>query len=286
MAWTVDSAFADFHTTINLPGDHRTIANTRRDWVLRRLGTSMTVLDAFSMGSIPRYTALKGYADLDIIAVLHYEQHIKGRLPSTVLGNVKRALGPGAGSVRRNGQAVTMRFQSWPDIDVVPAVRVTNDSGEVTHYEIPDMNREIWLETKPHKHTRDVNSKAESHGLKFRQVIKFIKDWNRRQSISLQSYHLEVIALKTPTDWKSYDWSVLQWFSHAKSQLYSCWHEGNDVSAYLTADRAYLVQQQINQAYTAALNAWYATSGPNPNQAAAIREWKSIFGQRFPSYGS
>ncbi|WP_079024958.1 nucleotidyltransferase domain-containing protein [Streptomyces leeuwenhoekii] len=285
MAWTVDSAFSEFHQNINLPGDHRTTANTRKDWVLRQLGTSFTVLDAFTMGSIPRFTALKGYADLDIMAVLHYEKHIKGRLPSTVLSNVKRALGPGAGNVRRNGQAVTIKFQSWPNIDVVPAVRHVNDAGQVTHYEIPDMNREVWLETKPRNHASKVSQKSADHGPKFRQVIKFIKDWNRRQSVRLQSYHIEVIALQTSTDWKEYDWSVLQWFSQAKSSIYSCWNDGNDVSQYLTPDRAYKIQQAVNGAHSAALNAWYATAGPAKDQAAAIRGWKSVFGQNFPNYG-
>jgi hypothetical protein len=102
------------------------------------------------MGSIPRFTALKAHADVDVMAVLHFGKHIKDRNPSEVLLNVKNALGTGqAGRGRRNGQAVTVTFQSWPNVDVVPASRLTNNDGVVTGYEIPDMNREVWLPTNP-----------------------------------------------------------------------------------------------------------------------------------------
>jgi hypothetical protein len=66
------------------------------------------------------------------MAVLHFGKHIKDRLPSEVLLNVKNALGTGrAGEGRRKGQAVTVTFESWPSIDVVPASRIAKD-GVVT----------------------------------------------------------------------------------------------------------------------------------------------------------
>jgi hypothetical protein len=99
------------------------------------------VLEAIPFGSIPRFTALKEHADVDVMAVLHFGKHIQDRKPSDVLLDVKNALGTGqAGRGRRNGQAVTVTFQSWPSIDVVPASRQAKD-GVVTGYEIPDMNR-------------------------------------------------------------------------------------------------------------------------------------------------
>src|SRR5216117_3322158 len=36
--------FEQFHTTINLPGDHRTLANARKDWIVGRLRSSFTIL--------------------------------------------------------------------------------------------------------------------------------------------------------------------------------------------------------------------------------------------------
>ena len=65
MAWTTNDAFKGFHAAINLSGDNRAAANKREDWVVGRLAGKMTVLDAFTFGSIPRLTALNDHADAD-----------------------------------------------------------------------------------------------------------------------------------------------------------------------------------------------------------------------------
>ncbi len=209
MVWTTEAAFARFYDEVNLPGDHRATANARRDWVVDRLrNNDIEVLEAIAIGSIPRYTALKEPADLDVMAVLHYGKHIKHRRPSQVLLAVKDALGTGqAGTGRRNGQAVTVNFQSWPNIDVVPASRVTNNE-QVTGYEIPDMTREIWLPTNPPQHSSDIAAAVTARGFRFRRMITMLKHWNHRQPVKLQSYHLEVIALKLSTSWDDYSWPM------------------------------------------------------------------------------
>lgn len=132
MPYTAAHAFDLFYDAINLRGNHRTAANVRKDWVVGRLSRSMDVLEARAIGSIPRYTALAGHADLDILVALHYGKHLKGESPASVLAAVKAALGSGAGDYRRNGQAVTVSFQSWPNVDVVPAVRYTSNGVVIT----------------------------------------------------------------------------------------------------------------------------------------------------------
>ncbi|MEW1830712.1 nucleotidyltransferase [Streptomyces sp. NPDC088196] len=286
MAWTVPYAFDQFFTAINLPGDHRALANTRKDWIVRRIGSSLEILDSFPMGSIPRFTALKDHADLDIILVLHFTKHIKDKKPSTVLSNVKSALGSGAGSIRRNGQAVTMKFASWPDVDVVPAARYRNDDGAISHYEIPDMNREEWIKTKPNLHARQMREAASDRGVNFRRVVKMIKEWNRRQDISIQSYHLEVIALRmSGVDWDDIGWAVYQWFVKAENSLYWLWHEEKDVAEYLSPEKAGKAKNQIGEAKNQALTAWSYTFNGKDNNREAIRIWRSIFGNKFPAYG-
>src|SRR4051794_20205318 len=96
MAGLVNDAFEQFHTTINLPGDHRTTANARKDWIVGRLRPHFTILDARTMGSIPKYTALRDHADLDVLVVLHHGLHIKDKTPARVLENVRQKLGTGA----------------------------------------------------------------------------------------------------------------------------------------------------------------------------------------------
>jgi hypothetical protein len=44
-----------FNEAINLPGEHRTAANARKDWIVRRLTRSLTLLDAPETGARQRH---------------------------------------------------------------------------------------------------------------------------------------------------------------------------------------------------------------------------------------
>ncbi len=284
MALTVGGAFYDFYSAINLSSEYRDLANTRRDWVVRRLQAGgLSIVESYSMGSIPRYTALKDHADLDVMVVLDYYRHIDGSKPSSVLSTVRTALGTGAGHIRRNGQAVTITFDSWPNVDVVPAARYNDTNGHVARYEIPDMNREVWLKSNPPQHSRDILAAATNRGPNFRRVITMLKDWNRRQDVKLQSYHLEVIALKLSMDWSDEPWAIFQWFDDARGMVDSCWHADQDVSRYLSYDRRVRVKAQLAATTNVARSAWHAGYQGDCQQAVTL--WKSIFGMRFPSYG-
>lgn len=282
MILTVPQAFQRFYEAVNLPGEHRAAANVRKDWIVARLGRSMSVLGAHAIGSIPRYTALAGHADLDVLVVLHHGMHIKDRSPAQVLAAAKSALGAGAGAYRRNGQAVTIRFNSWPDVDVVPAARVL--SGAVfSHYKIPDMNRGAWIKTDPQQHARKINAAAAMHGGGFRRTITMIKHWNRRQDVRLQSYHVEVIALGVDGDWDDPAWAVYRWFRASKTRTRFCWDGADDASAYLTWERAGRAAGRLAECESVALQAWrHADRG---DHREAIRLLRTIFGNEFPAYG-
>jgi hypothetical protein len=282
----VDTAFHDFHDRIKLPGNHREIATARKDWIVRRLNPYFTIVNAFAMGSIPKYTALKEHADLDVMVVLHFGNDIEGKTPAEVLDDVRIMLGSGAGSVRRNGQAVTMRFGSWPNVDVVPAsvTYADNEKKTVLRYNIPDMHRGVWLPTRPATHAKAIRSRAEWDGPYFRQVIKMVKEWNRRQPVQLQSYHIEVIALNMSCGFDDYSWAVYQWFDTAKNYIWSCYHDGEDISDYLDG-RCTAVLDQLKAAEKLANDAWYLTYDDRDDHEQAVAKWRKLFGQKFPPYG-
>ncbi len=55
MPYTVERSFDAFYENINLGGDHRETANTRRDDIVNTLGKTFSIVEAFSSGSIPKY---------------------------------------------------------------------------------------------------------------------------------------------------------------------------------------------------------------------------------------
>jgi tRNA nucleotidyltransferase (CCA-adding enzyme) len=88
----VQGEFDTFFDAINLSGDHRETANSRKDRVVQLLGNTFDIVEAFATGSIPKFTALKAKADVDVMVALHYSKHIKDKSPSTVLRAVRDAL--------------------------------------------------------------------------------------------------------------------------------------------------------------------------------------------------
>lgn len=287
MAYTVDASFNSFYDQINLSGDHREIANKRRDRIVELLKKDFEILDAFGTGSIPKFTALKGHADLDVMVVLHYGKHIKDKLPGTVLQNVRDSLSEYRTGVRSNGQAVTLGYDSWPNVDIVPVSRVVDDKGNVTQYEVPNSNTQNWMPSRPKKHANTIEARWTDCGQNFRRIIKMIKHWNRIHGEYLTSYHIEVLALNI--FWSNLDdlpWNIHTFFDKARGLVgSSLWYEVNYADAYLTQANRQEAIKRLETATSKSLTAWHSTYGTNYDSETAIKTWKQIFGDKFPAYG-
>lgn len=287
MSYTVAASFDKFYENINLPGDHRETANRRRDDIVESLKNKFVIMEAFATGSIPRYTAVKGYADLDVLVALHYGKHIKGKKPSEVLQAVRDALSEYRTNVRKNGQAVTLYYKTWPNVDIVPASRVVDDVGNVTSYEIPDMDTETWISSQPTKHTSNINNRASSCGTSFRRIITMIKWWNHQHSGYLESYHIEAMAFNIfTTSLSDISWDVYTYFDKASALITSSlWYEGAYVDAYLSYTQRQEAKNRLKTAKDKSLLAWHKTYGNNSDHKGAIEIWRQIFGDKFPAYG-
>jgi len=288
MPYTVAVSFDKFRQSIELLSDHRSTAASRRDHLVSQLKNDFSIIEAFPSGSIPKYTAVKGYADLDVIVALNYWRHIYNKKPSQVLKAVRDSLGQFRTNVRRNGQAVTLRYETWPNVDVVPASQSVDANGNVSHYSIPDMNREEWLKSKPKAHSQAMSNMNEQCGPNFKRIVKMVKWWNHQHSSLLQSYHIEVMALRiydgrTLSD---YSWDVFKFFDEAYALTDSyLFHEGAMVDAYLDYKKRPEVRKRLKTAADTARHAWHATYGANDDHKEAIRLWRKVFGDKFPAYG-
>jgi hypothetical protein len=280
-------SFDQFYSSINLSGDHRTVANKRRDRLVSLLGNHFEILEAFPSGSISRFTALSGYSDVDVMVVLHFGKHIKEKTPHQVLKSVRDALGGYRTGVRRNGQAVTLKYETWPDVDIVPASRVS-DNGKFLEYQIPDSNTGSWISTNPRVHSADVEAASRLRGPNFRKALKMVKWWNKAHSDYMQSYHIEVAALHAWTHAiDDLSWALFTWFDKAfevvKSPLF---HDRGIVDGYLNYNSRQELLKRLESAKTLAGSAWYATYGENDDHKTAIAKWRQLFGgSPFPEYG-
>ena len=263
------------------------MANRRRDDIVSIFKKKLDVIEAFASGSIPRYTALKGQADLDVIVALHYSKHIKEKLPSQVLQEVRDVLAEYRTNVRKNGQAVTLYYKTWPNVDIVPCSRVVDDNGNVTSYSIPDMNTEQWITSKPKTHTSNMTSQASLCGSNFRRVITMMKHWNKTHSSYLQSYHIEALAMNIfDSSMTDITWDVYSFFNQAADLVSNyLWYEDSLVDNYLNSNTRVEAIKRLETARDKSRDAWYKTYGDNNDHEGAINIWRQIFGDQFPTYG-
>lgn len=283
---TVGSAFNKFYNKITLTGDQRDTCQIRRDDIVSSLKKDFEILDAFATGSVPKYTALrKPHSDLDVMIVLHYGKHVRDRKPSEVLQAVRDSLAGWRTNVRKNGQAVTLYYKTWPNVDIVPVARVVNDDGSVNHYTVPDMNTEEWIKSRPRKHGSALRDRASSYGAEFRRIIKMVKWWNLHHSEYLRSYHLEVLALEILTgSFSDYPWDIFQFFDKACTLVQnSLWYEDSFVDDYLDYWDRQETLKRLETARDKARVAWHATYGDFPNHSRAMEIWQQIFGDQFPT---
>ena len=288
MPYTVQAAFDKFRENIELSGDHREIASSRKDNIVTLLQREFEILEAFPSGSIPRYTAVKEYSDLDIIVVLHYGKHIEGKKPSQVLQAVRDCLAEYKTNVRKNGQAVTLYYKTWPNVDIVPVSRALNSDSSVNYYNVPNMNSENWLPSRPKKHSDLLSDRNKNCGDSFKRIIKMVKWWNHQHSNLLQSFHIEVIALNVfNSQLTDYSWDMFQYFDQAiKLASSSLWYEVGNADDYLDSTTRKSVLERLGTAREKARDAWYLTYGGRNEHAKAIEIWRQIFGDKFPTYGS
>jgi Second Messenger Oligonucleotide or Dinucleotide Synthetase domain len=287
MPYTVPVSFDKFIENITLTGDHHETARARRERIVSLLENSFTILDSFPSGSIPRRTALKAHADLDVIVVLHWTKHVKDKSPEQLLQDVRDALGEYRTNVRKNGQAVTLNYETWPDVDIVPVSRTSNNDGTVNHYNVPDVTSGGWLKSRPRKHSIQIESKAKECGDKFRPIIRMIKQWNTEHSDMLESFHIEVMAIRIfDAPITDYPWAVYRYFEQAlvlaSSKLA---YEDEYADDYLDSYQRAEILKRLETARDKASEAWYLTYNGRNQHEEAIEIWHQIFGEKFPAYG-
>jgi hypothetical protein len=113
-----------------------------------------------------------------------------------------------------------------------------------------------------------------------------VKDWNRRQRVALQSYHIEVIALKMVEDYWTFDdysFAVSSWFEVARKFMWYCPYEGHDAAEYLSYDDTHAALTQLKETEVIARRAWHLTYDSNHDDKAAIALWGKLFGRKFPA---
>lgn len=184
---------------------------------------------------------------------------------------------------KKNGQANTLYFKTWPNVDIVPASKFVNNKV-FSHYEIPNINDNSWIRSNPKIHIQ----KMKKLSLYKLQLIRIIKEWNRKHSSYLSSFHIENIALTYDDVDSDLSWHICKFFDHMYEKLKTNMPNpnklGNNIDDYLDYFSREEAKKRVETAMELTTSAWYETYS-NKNHKLSIETYCKCFGERFPNHG-
>lgn len=290
MATTIDGAFSEFKSNLEITGLQASTVSSRQQNVRKVVSEKLTVSDSFLTGSYSRHTMIAPLkeADIDIFVVLdnRYFHHYNGQnggqagLLDLLKSALKRTYSK-TPDISRNGQAVTITFMDFI-VDVVPAF---NKKGG--GYLIPNSISQNWISTNPQKHTGIWTAENTVHNSDLVPLIKMIKAWNKTINNFFQSFHLEVMVLQVLQGVRISNYSSGARYFFDKGRTYvtkqnpdPAGYQG-DVGAYLNTQQK--IDNAVSRFQTAYKRALQAENWTNRNSiTTAIQKWRKIFGSYFP----
>ncbi|MEH7485008.1 nucleotidyltransferase [Neobacillus drentensis] len=271
------------------------------------------------MGSFSRKTKIRPLDDIDLLIVFsangttyhsfsdRTEMYVpetaqnllllsnEGKLNSIkVLNKIKSALKSvqnySQAEIRYNQEAVTLKLKSYEwNFDIVPAFFTSPESNGRTYFVIPD-GKGNWKKTDPRIDAQRTTKINQWHSKKLLKVIRLLKHWNNRPlAPKMGSYLLENMILDY-FEWRSLISSpqvaIRDFFEHLKIAIYSNCIDPKGIQGdinTLNLDEKIKVAAAAGRFATICNGAIiYEILGDHEN---AIKEWKKVFGDNFPSYG-
>ncbi|MFN8295986.1 MAG: hypothetical protein U0T69_07305 [Chitinophagales bacterium] len=236
----------------------------------------LSVLRTFTNGSYERDTIIRPLNDIDIFAVLKFEdwkdQNGTYPTPQSVLTKIKNYLNAQndyKDKVFQDRPCVTLEL-SDKNFDIMPSFEQIGGG-----YLIPNHDLSSWTFSNPEQLTTDLDQTHKLKNYKLKPIIKAIKYWNRENGKIIPSYHIEEAAINIFKlhNFSNYEEAIRLWFNNAEYNLYSHKFKSND--DYTTSiKRIKKVKDKLNDAKEK-----YAAK----KEGEAIKIWKDIFTKEFPA---
>lgn len=294
MALTVAQAFNEFAEKLKPTPTQQTTVTERRANVEKFLGekygatSNMPLQHVKVIGSAARKTLIRPVEDVDVFAVFDDSQ-VWSRYQSDskqLLYRVREAYaGYSVKTVGSRGQAVRLFYTSGPNVDVTPAFPLYDILGVHQAYVIPRGDGG-WQTTDPYEHTDYIAHRNTALGGNLKPLVRLLKRWNRKHSSRLGSFHLEVLTASLFSGLGSNSRENLDdFFYYAGGRLHvndPAGHSG-DLAGGFTYEREQAIKQSFATAAAQVKRARDAEAAANAPEA--LRQWRIVFGDEFPSYG-
>jgi Second Messenger Oligonucleotide or Dinucleotide Synthetase domain len=294
LAISVAQAFVEFADKLRpTPAQETIIAHRRRaveGFLIATYGPTslMPLQHTRVIGSAARGTLIRPIDDVDLFCVFDDSQVWSQYQANSqhLLYRVREALtNYRVETVGSRGQAVRLFYTDGPHVDITPAFPVMSIFGVQTGFYIPRGDGG-WQQTDPYEQHDFMARRNQDLSGYLKRLVRMLKRWNRVHSSRLKSFHLEVMtqAIFSSLGSNSRE-AVEMFFNHAASYLHV-----NDPAGYggdLGSSLAFAQKQAITQSFaTAAGQAKRARAAEAQGAVVeALRQWRVVFGNDFPSYG-
>lgn len=251
-------------------------------------GSTSETDHSFYSGSYGRGTDIHT-SDIDLLVRLPYATYEKynnysSNGQSALLQAVKESIEKTYPSYKRaDGQVVKIDFTDGTSYEIVPCF-INKDQESYTY---PDTNNGgSWQTTNPKAEIKAFNELNKSSNKNLKRLCRMIRAWKNKHNVQMSGYLIDTLCYRFMQNWsysdKSYiyyDWMVRDFFEFLIEQSdKTYWYvPGSNRRIEATHNFAYKAKQAKNLA----LNAIEYES--NGNDYSSKREWRELFGTKFPS---
>ncbi len=291
MATTTAKAFDEFKERLRLTDVQKASVASRKLVTSGYLEQSfprtsdLPLRTTILMGSASRSTIIRPLDDIDVLAIFDNKDSIfekqYRRNAQEFLYRVRDALNAySVQVVGARGQAVRLFYKSTPHVDIAPVFQYRSGG-----YALPG-GRGEWITTDPGAHGDYISRRNTELDYRLKPMIRMIKRWNNAHSKYLKGFHIEVMlaAIFSGLDGDSRD-ACEKFFAWGQNHLdvNDPVGHGGKLSNYLSWSARQSVLNNLKSAHARAVSANAAEA--RGAHAEAIRLWRIIFGDEFPTYG-
>lgn len=244
------------------------------------------------VGSYGKNTEIAPPSDIDILFVLPLTVYARfssrtGNVQSQLLQEVKGVLEATFPTtrIRGDGQIVSVPFVTFA-VEVLPAFE--NSGGYYTH---PDANGGgRWRATNPLAEMTALTQSNTATGGKTIHLVKLAKAWKGARSVNINSFVLELAAVRflatwvynrtsdgTITSYTFYDWMLRDFFVWLGRQTNQIW-SAPGTSEFVSTGDAWEAQARFAANAATRACGWDLAQYPK----TAADEWRNIFGTYTP----
>lgn len=281
VANSLTRAFEIFDQHIQPTATQKITAERRIDRLAQAFRHVAGVANCRLVGSMARSTTIRRYSDADILVVIDQAPGPEFEDSRELIQFSGAIVSEFSSNIRWGSNSITLLFSNWPNVDILPAVAVT-ELGCAAEFKIATRPGG-WQSYSPESDDSLVSEAAARLGPRFKSVVRIFKWWSRSHGDIVPSFQIERIVdnlfLKDMPDYPQAFWMLFS--ALVNSDTYSANNETRpDVADFDIDHNDDLLRHAAvisEEAAKLAADARFERSG---------RLWRRLLGESFPAVAS